>query len=430
MPDSCGAGAHTRGRQQNIEQSQPGTPESPDSNVGRGRLSPDDWLLVGYVACLPVQFRTASYWRFAPSDMFLAIMLLRHLIGGRPFRFPRSAWSGWHTGLIMCFFMAGVIAIFRSGYLTLPVLTQKLIGLLSLFYGYLVLASAADSWRRIEWLLRILVVSVGLQNLGAIGVMVATRTHGVSIPWINYGECRVAGFLVDPNAYGGLLVLVLMLHLLTRSGRPLVQGMAGTLLTATLAMGVLLTYSRSAWIGLAAALVIILLLRPSAAFRLALVALLAIGVVLWLFGSDYLDVMHDMAFREAQVESRVVSMQDALAMLNESPAIGIGLGVYGEHEGMIIHNTPVWILTECGLLGLIVFMGFAGWFVLRGRMAYLATNARNKPMVLALVLGHIAMLGLSLGIEALYQRHWWMLMALIASSYAIARRERLLGVNA
>jgi hypothetical protein len=34
------------------------------------------------------------------------------------------------------------------------------------------------------------------------------------------------------------------------------------------------------------------------------------------------------------------------------------------------------------------------------------------------------MLGFSLGAEALYQRHWWCIMGLIALAYAAALRER------
>jgi hypothetical protein len=31
------------------------------------------------------------------------------------------------------------------------------------------------------------------------------------------------------------------------------------------------------------------------------------------------------------------------------------------------------------------------------------------------------MFGLSLGIEALYQRHWWMIVSLIGAAYSLAR---------
>jgi len=32
------------------------------------------------------------------------------------------------------------------------------------------------------------------------------------------------------------------------------------------------------------------------------------------------------------------------------------------------------------------------------------------------------MLGVAMGIEAFYQRHWWLIFSLIASSYSLAHR--------
>ena len=43
--------------------------------------------------------------------------------------------------------------------------------------------------------------------------------------------------------------------------------------------------------------------------------------------------------------------------------------------------------------------------------------------MLALLMGHTAMFGLAMGIEAFYQRHWWLILALIASSSTIVRRQ-------
>ena len=41
------------------------------------------------------------------------------------------------------------------------------------------------------------------------------------------------------------------------------------------------------------------------------------------------------------------------------------------------------------------------------------------PLALALMLAHTAMFGLAMGIEAFYQRHWWLVFGLIASSYSL-----------
>jgi putative inorganic carbon (hco3(-)) transporter len=74
-------------------------------------------------------------------------------------------------------------------------------------------------------------------------------------------------------------------------------------------------------------------------------------------------------------------------------------------------------------MGLAVFLGFLGWFLVRGWFAYRFAPAREQPLVLALLLGHTAMFGLAMGIEAFYQRHWWLVLGLIASSYSLALRR-------
>ena len=43
--------------------------------------------------------------------------------------------------------------------------------------------------------------------------------------------------------------------------------------------------------------------------------------------------------------------------------------------------------------------------------------------MLALLLAHTAMFGLAMGIEAFYQRHWWLVLGLIASSYSLTLRR-------
>ena len=55
--------------------------------------------------------------------------------------------------------------------------------------------------------------------------------------------------------------------------------------------------------------------------------------------------------------------------------------------------------------------------------AYRFTPAREQPLALALLLAHAAMFGLAMGIEAFYQRQWWLVFGLIASSYSLTLRR-------
>ena len=92
-------------------------------------------------------------------------------------------------------------------------------------------------------------------------------------------------------------------------------------------------------------------------------------------------------------------------------------------KGTYVHNTAVWFLADFGIAGLAALLGFLGWFLIASWSAYRHAPVDQKPVVLALMMGHALMLGLSMGIEAFYQRHWWLVLALIASSLAIAGRQ-------
>ena len=84
----------------------------------------------------------------------------------------------------------------------------------------------------------------------------------------------------------------------------------------------------------------------------------------------------------------------------------------------------MWFLADFGFLGLVALLGFLGWFFVKGWCAYRFAPARERALVLGLLLAHTAMFGLAMGIEAFYQRHWWLVLGLIASSYSLTLRRR------
>jgi putative inorganic carbon (HCO3(-)) transporter len=108
---------------------------------------------------------------------------------------------------------------------------------------------------------------------------------------------------------------------------------------------------------------------------------------------------------------------------SQHPFLGGGIGSFRLSEGEIAHNSAMWFLADFGVVGLAVFLGFLGWFFAKGWFAYRFAPSREQPVVLALLLAHTAMLGLAMGIEAFYQRHWWVVFGLIAASYSLAVRR-------
>jgi O-antigen ligase len=85
----------------------------------------------------------------------------------------------------------------------------------------------------------------------------------------------------------------------------------------------------------------------------------------------------------------------------------------------------MWFLADFGIAGFLVLLAFLGWFFRRAWVAYRLAPDAERPLVLALILAHTAMLGLAMGIEAFYQRHWWLVFALIASAYSLSIRPPL-----
>lgn len=391
----------------------------------RARLTMLDYLVIAYVIFLPMQFQTPLGPRFAPSDLFLLLYLLCGM-----FRFPliRSTWSVWHWALMLVYAIGNLVSLFENGRLSQYVVVEKDFGLVMLFLGYTMIVSYATDWARFRRLIRCFILSTVWQNVVAIGAFFLGEITGINITWLNYESARLSGMLVDPNAYGGLLILAFAMHIMTSGKKnPILSGWLGTFCTVSLAIGIVLTFSRSAWIGLAMIVLAVGLFRPMYSLRLIAVGVVTFGTILLVLGGHYLDTITQMATRQSQITARLDFISTSMAAFYQQPVLGVGLGTFDMQDGFIVHNSTIWFLTEFGLVGFVVFVGFICWFFVKGVAAYRRAEETQKPLVFGLLLGHLAMYGLSMGIEAFYQRHWWLVMALLAASYGVVRREQAAG---
>ena len=66
------------------------------------------------------------------------------------------------------------------------------------------------------------------------------------------------------------------------------------------------------------------------------------------------------------------------------------------------------------------FLAFLGWFLTTAWSAYRFAPQNQQPLALALFLAHAAMIGVAMGIEAFYQRYWWLVLGLIGSAYSLS----------
>jgi O-antigen ligase len=237
-------------------------------------------------------------------------------------------------------------------------------------------------------------------------------TTGVAVPaWVGWAlklkvaACRQAslepfrakGFFSIYMTLGGSLVMALALLLSgavlgTQRRRPAVQSAFGLV-----ALG--LTYVRSAWLGLGAALAVLALL--SRRWILVAIPLALVALALWIPSPlrAKLTSMVDVASPSAS--ERLYFWQAGTRMLRDGPLLGLGPGAvkieYPAYKDPAarragtshLHNNAVQIAAERGLLGLAAWAAIWGVFFLKAARIYAALSpARADDR--ALVAGSIA----------------------------------------
>jgi putative inorganic carbon (HCO3(-)) transporter len=378
-------------------------------------------LLTGYVALLPYQFELAKRINFAPADCFLILALI--LVAGQ-IKYVQAAWTIWHFAIAGVFLIGSLVASLRFGSIDQYELLNKDVGLILPFLGYAAITSYVADWEEIRHLLRVFTMSVVLENIVAVAGFLAAYFFGVENPFARYGGLRLSGMLLDPNAYGGLLVAAFVIIEGSSWGpAPLFQRNTSWVARLSLGLGILFTFSRSAWVGLAVSFCLLLVAQARVAGRLIRYAIVGAPLMLLFMGNRFVPIFQTMASRPKQVQGRFDLIHDALTAFSRHPFFGGGIGSFRLGEGEIAHNSAMWFLADFGLVGLGIFLGFLGWFFVKGWFAYRHAPEQDRPCALALVLGHAAMFGLAMGIEAFYQRHWWLIFALIASAYSLTLRR-------
>jgi O-antigen ligase len=288
---------------------------------------------------------------------------------------------------------------------------------------------AAGGWQRVYGIVRLFVRVVTLHALVAILLM----TLGLSTTFHANFAGRLSGYLIDPNAFGGILVAAFVIALVVYFRRgALFRPLEGIISVSILAVGTVLTFSRSCWLGLVAGATLGMFLGRVRHRALAVVTVLALGAVVYFSLPVVLETevtrspwefSEQMATRQTTIEGRTSIMNDAVRLFLESPVWGQGLGGFQIARGSIaiVHNTFLWFLVEFGVIGAAVF----AWFILahlrRAVHALRRVLPEARPVVIGLLCGFVAMVGLSLGVEALYQRHLWLILALISSVWYLSR---------
>lgn len=183
------------------------------------------------------------------------------------------------------------------------------------------------------------------------------------------------------------------------------------LLIGMMCLGVLLTYTRSTWLGLAGAMVVLVTFKFPKPMRLpAFLTICLVGGGLLVAGKDALIALkrEDSASVSAHsVQQRAAFVYVSMKMFQDNPLWGVGYGRYYDKKLPYIndrrqsfelesirplhhHNTFLSLLTETGLIGFSIYLGVLFGFVKVGLK--LANNESIAPACQRLGLLLLAMM--------------------------------------
>jgi hypothetical protein len=300
---------------------------------------------------------------------------------------------------VLAFSVATVLSALASGRPGTSLLAAK--GLLLVMALYVTVDAIHDGVDA-DFLVSALVAVCALAALAGL-VQVLTCWSPPATPGLptRFYRCdRARGFFSIYMTLAGVLTLVLLVSVPRLLPGPWRQGLLAApwlLMVSALAA----TYVRGAWLGFGAGMVAVIALAQRGR---ALVALALIGLVgLALVGPGQLQQrLRSMTDpQEATIKERVYMWRSGGAMLQERPLLGVGPGgVKHEYPRFAVpeavkqrtghlHNTPLQILVERGLIGLTAWLWiWVAFYVRAGGLLFRLGPERRESR--ALIVGSLA----------------------------------------
>ncbi|MCA1669038.1 MAG: O-antigen ligase family protein [Thermomicrobia bacterium] len=168
---------------------------------------------------------------------------------------------------------------------------------------------------------------------------------------------RATGTGVDPNAFAGFLMLVLVLAVgQVVASRPLVARKLAVVTVPVTGLALLLTQSRAAWLGAAVGIGMLAALR----YRGLIVPLIVLGIAAAVFGvgAGYLArLTGGLRGQDAATHLRYREYANALQLIRDYPVLGVGFGDAPRIDLQTgVSSVYLTIAERAGLIGLALFL--------------------------------------------------------------------------
>lgn len=263
---------------------------------------------------------------------------------------------------------------------------------------------------------------------------------------------RLAGPIGEQNRYAQILLPVVALAIFRLWGeRSRALRLAATVAALLMLAGILLSFSRGAFVAASLVLLTLVVLREA---RLRHVAVIAVVVVVTIFAvaPDYLiritslqgveGLANDGEGADGAMIGRVTSNLAAWNTFVDHPVLGVGpLQYFEEHsltaaneldlrrfdQGRRAHNLYLEIAADTGVVGLSAFLAIVGSTMvelLRLRTVFRRRRPDLANLATSFFVALVAYLACGLFLHLSYQRYYWLLVALSASVVWVLRSER------
>ena len=335
------------------------------------------WAVIGVItllpfATLPVDIGLTPTFLDLALGAVVGIWVLR-LVSGR----QRSIVNSPLTLPLVLFIIIAVFAFvfgLSNGPLT-PTLLRHFAELLLSLGFVLVVVDYCRNWHRLERLVKVLLLAGA--GAAAVGIFLWLLPDETANQLLNYLQRvgypggwviryieenpalaeRAIGTSVDPNSFGGLLLLIGALagpQLVAR--RPLFSRWLTATLTATIFIALILTFSRGAMLGLAVGLGFVAFAR----YRrlLPFMGLVALLLLLLPITQGYI-ARFTAGFRgeDLATQMRFGEYADALTLIGRYPLFGVGFAGSPDIDVYLgVANVYLTIAQQMGLLGLTAFL--------------------------------------------------------------------------
>ena len=259
-----------------------------------------------------------------------------------------------------------------------PELIRRVAKLIASVLFFIVAGSLLKPSGRVEQLVRWLMVAGAIQGvigslltllspLTQLNLLTSLRAIGypntdvlryVAGPNDTYTtQLRAIGTSVDPNVYGGTLMLALALIVAQWAApRPLLPRPALVLLALPTTAGILLSLSRASWVGVSAGLLLIGALR----YRRILVLAMLVGLALLAtrVGQDIvLRFVSGLSVADRATAFRFGEYANALLLIQRYPLLGIGFGSSPDIDVTAgVSSVYLLVAEQTGLLGLAMYV--------------------------------------------------------------------------